>query len=350
MTFESRRSGNRPPVGPGKLIIILFLVLVLLFVASLSMGRFNVAGSELATFFFRLLSGAFSTEPLTADTMVIWWLRVPRCLMAVMVGMSLSLSGAVYQGLFRNPLVSPDILGVAAGCTFGAALGLVLPGHSFALVHLLSFAFGLLAVYIALGIARLVAVKPVIVLVLAGMVVLSFFNALLMVVKYFSDPLEELPTIVFWIMGSLTRVTWTDVIITAPFCLGILVLFLLLRFRLNILSLGDLQARAHGVEPRLFRFVLISASSLIVAITVSVCGQIAWIGLVVPHIARTLVGPDHKHMLPVTALLGSILLLAADDAARSLTTSEIPVGIITALAGAPVFAYLLFRNRGSGWM
>ena len=347
MKYKNRYHQNRPP---RRLILGLAVVLAVLFVMSLSVGRFHVEGSELRLLIGRLVSGDFRSASLDADTMVVWWIRLPRCLMAIMVGMSLALSGAVYQGLFRNPLVSPDILGVAAGCTFGAALGLVLPGQSFAQVHLLSFIFGLLAVYIALGIARLVAVKPVIVLVLSGMVVLSFFNALLMVVKYFSDPLEELPTIVFWIMGSLTRVTWTDVMITAPFCLGVLILFLLLRFRLNILSLGDLQARSHGVDPGFYRFVLISASSLIVAVTVSVCGQIAWIGLVVPHIARTLVGPDHKHMLPVTALLGGILLLAADDAARSLTTGEIPVGIITALTGAPVFAYLLFKNRGSGWL
>ncbi len=350
MKRESSHPGRYPLYGPRRLIAWLLVSLAVLFVASLFVGRYQADGAALWSVFSRLLSGDFPGDPMAVDTMVVWWLRLPRCLMAIMVGMSLALSGAVYQGLFRNPLVSPDILGVSAGCTFGAALGLVLPGDSFLQVHLLSFAFGLLAVYTALGIARLVSVKPVIVLVLAGMVVLSFFNALLMVVKYFSDPHDELPTIVFWIMGSLTRVTWTDVGITAPFCLGILVLFLLLRFRLNILSLGDLQAKAHGVEPGLFRFVLISASSLIVAITVATCGQICWIGLVVPHIARTLVGPDHKHMLPVTALLGSIFLLAADDLARSLTTSEIPVGIITALTGAPVFAYLLYRNRGSGWM
>jgi len=333
-----------------RLILGLLLTLIALLAVSLSIGRFRADAGQLFALAVRLLSGDFSLEAIPADTMVIWWIRIPRCLMAVMVGISLSLSGAVYQALFRNPLVSPDVLGVAAGCTFGAALGLVLPGHSFLLVHLLSFSFGLLAVYTALGIARLVSVKPIIVLVLAGMVVLSFFNALLMVVKYFSDPHDELPTIVFWIMGSLSRVTWTDVCLTAPFCLGALVLFMLLRFRLNILSLGDLQAKAHGVDPGLFRFILISVSSLVVAVTVSTCGQICWIGLVVPHIARVLVGPDHKHMLPVTALVGGLFLLAADDLARALTSSEIPVGIITALIGAPLFAYLLYRNRGSGWM
>ncbi len=336
--------------GPRKLIAVLSTTLVVVFGISVMIGRFPTGAKEIAALFSHLLSGASLADAPASETLVVWWIRIPRCLMAVMVGMSLALSGAVYQALFRNPLVSPDILGVAAGCTFGAALGLILPGDSFFLVHLLSFVFGLLAVYTALAIARLVSVKPVIVLVLAGMVVLSFFNALLMILKYFSDPHDELPTIVFWIMGSLTRVTWTDVWVTTPFCLAVLLLFLLLRFRLNILSLGDLQAKAHGVDPGLFRMIMISASSFIVAITVSTCGQICWIGLVIPHIARTLVGPDHKYMLPVTALLGSLFLLVADDAARTVTTGEIPVGIITALIGAPVFGYLLYRNRGSGWM
>ena len=188
----------------------LALLLGVLFILSLLIGRMETDLAQILSVAGQILTGREPAGKLPAEILVFWWIRLPRCIMAVTVGMALSVSGAVYQGLFRNPLVSPDILGVAAGCTFGAALGLVLPGHSFALVHLLAFVFGLLAVYIALGIARLVAVKPVIVLVLAGLVVLSVFNALLMVLKYFSDPYDELPAIVFWIMGSLTRVTWQD--------------------------------------------------------------------------------------------------------------------------------------------
>jgi iron complex transport system permease protein len=187
-------------------------------------------------------------------------------------------------------------------------------------------------------------------MVLAGMVVLSFFNALLMILKYFSDPYDELPSIVFWIMGSLTRVTWSDLYITAPVtCCG-LGLFMLLRFRLNILSLGDVQAQSLGMNPAVFRLMLILASSFMVALTVATCGQICWIGLIIPHMARTLVGPEHENMIPVTALLGAIFMLAADGLARSVTAAEIPVGIITALTGAPIFAFLLYKNRGSGWL
>lgn len=332
------------------LIVFLVVVLVLLFLSLLVVGRFKVTASDIGSMIHALFSGRVVAEELVAKQLVFWWIRLPRCIMAILVGMGLSVSGAVYQALFRNPLVSPDILGVAAGCTFGAALGLILPGNSFSLIYILSLVFGLLAVAMTVTIARLISVKPVIVLVLAGMVILSFFNALLMVLKYFSDPYDELPSIVFWIMGSLSRVTWNDVLIIGPVVGVGLIFAILMRFRLNILSLGDVQSKSLGLNPVAFRLILIVASSFIVALTVATCGQICWIGLIIPHMARTLVGPDHKRMLPVTALLGAIFLLAADGAARSVTAAEIPVGIITALSGAPVFAYLLYKNRGSGWV
>ncbi len=331
-------------------IPVLCLLLAVLFLGSLLAGRFKITVSEITAILSSLIPGNSLSQDLISEKLVFLWIRLPRCIMAVMVGTGLSVSGAVYQALFRNPLVSPDILGVAAGCTFGAALGIILPGDSFYLVQMMAFGFGLLAVSMAVGIARLISIKPVIVMVLAGMVVLSFFNALLMILKYFSDPYDELPSIVFWIMGSLTRVTWNDLWITAPVtCCG-LGLFMLLRFRLNILSLGDVQAQSLGMNPAVFRLILILVSSFMVALTVATCGQICWIGLIIPHMARTLVGPEHENMIPVTALLGAIFMLAADGVARSVSSAEIPVGIITALTGAPIFAFLLYKNRGSGWL
>jgi len=344
MTISIKRAQNyRYPILLAALLLFLFLTLLLV-------GRFNITADDIFTMVGAFFSGRTLPPELISKQLVFFWIRLPRCLMAVIVGMGLSVSGAVYQALFRNPLVSPDILGVAAGCTFGAALGLMLPSQNFSLIPLLSFIFGLIAVSLTIGIARLISVKPVIVLVLAGMVILSFFNALLMVLKYFSDPYDELPSIVFWIMGSLSRVTWHDLILITPVVGGGLVFFMLMRFRLNILSLGDIPAKSLGLNPARFRLVLIIASSFIVALTVASCGQICWIGLIIPHIARTLVGPDHKFMLPVTALCGAIFLLSADGLARSLSCAEIPVGIITALAGAPIFAFLLYKNRGSGWV
>ncbi|MCP3872846.1 MAG: iron ABC transporter permease [Desulfobacteraceae bacterium] len=332
------------------IFFLLTVLLVLLFLSSLMMGRLEISFSQLVTIILSKITGKEISDTLVTKSLGFWWIRFPRCIMAVIIGTGLAVSGAVYQALFRNPLVSPDILGVSAGCTFGAALGLILPGDTFSLVHILAFFFGLAAVSMAMGIARLISIKPIIVLVLSGMVVLSFFNALLMIVKYFSDPFDELPSIIFWIMGSLSRVTWQDIFIALPVTGAGIILFMLLRFRLNILSLGDIQAKSLGMNPSAFRFILIVISSFIVAMSVATCGQICWIGLIIPHMARTLVGPEHEKMLPVTALLGAIFMLGADGAARSISSAEIPVGIITAFVGAPVFGFLLYKNRGSGWL
>jgi iron complex transport system permease protein len=332
------------------IILALSFLLVILFLASISMGRVFIHVTDLFTLAANFFSGRETSQDVLPKELVFWWIRFPRCVMAMLVGSGLAISGAVYQALFRNPLVSPDILGVSSGCTFGAALGLILPFDSFYLVHILSFGFGLLAVSMSVLLSRAIGLKAVLILVLAGMVVLSFFNALLMMLKYFSDPYEQLPSIIFWVMGSLSRVTWENVLIMAPFTLGGILLFIGLSFRLNILSLGDIQARSLGMNPSVFRRLLIVASSFMVAISVATCGQIAWIGLIIPHMARAIAGPEHEKMIPVTALLGAIFLLAADTIARTISTAEIPVGIITALTGAPIFGYLMIKNRGSGWL
>ena len=313
-------------------------------------GRLDISLKQILEMAANYLSDRPSTGALFSRELVFFQVRLPRCLMAMLVGAGLAVSGAVYQGLFRNPLVSPDILGVSSGCTFGAALGLMLPFHSLILVHGLSFVFGIVAVAMSILLARAISIKPVIVLVLSGLVVLSFFNALLMAVKYFSDPYDELPSIVFWVMGSLTRVTWDNIFIMGPFAVVGITLFLALGFRLNILSLGDIQAKSLGTNPKFFRVVLIVVSSLMVAGAVATCGQISWVGLVVPHIARTLAGPEHERMLPVTVLLGALFLLLADTAARSISAAEIPVGIITALVGAPLFGLIMYKNRRTGWL
>jgi len=330
-------------------IAAILVLLALAFIFSLFIGRlesgFGLLSRAWEAWKYKGASGLAEN----VDWLVLTSVRLPRVLLAVLVGMGLSVSGAVYQGLFRNPLVSPDILGVAAGCTFGAALGLILSQVQFGLVRLSAFVFGLAAVSLALWLARLIAAHSIIVLVLAGLVVTSVFNALLMILKYLADPYSQLPAIVFWIMGSLHRAQWKDIYLAGPLIGAGLVLIHVLRFRLNVLSLGDLQARSLGLNPPLWRIMFVAVSSLIVALSVSTCGQICWIGLVVPHIARTLVGPNHERMIPVTALTGGLFLLVADDLARTLTTAEMPLSIITALAGAPLFAYLLYRNRGGGW-
>jgi len=334
-----------------KVLLVFFsLSLITAFAVSAISGRVDIGFSDILTMVLNRFSGGNQAQEPMPGELVFIWIRLPRCVMAVLVGSGLAVSGAVYQALFRNPLISPDILGVSAGCTFGAALGLLLPFESFTIVHFLSFGFGIAAVCMSVGLARAISIKPVIVLVLSGMVVLSFFNALLMILKYYSDPYDQLPGIVFWVMGSLSRVAWNNVIIMAPLTFAGLILFISLGFRLNILSLGDIQAKSLGMNPSAFRVLLITASSFMVAASVATCGQISWIGLIIPHMARTIVGPDHGKMIPVTALMGGFFLLSADSLARSISPAEIPVGIITALTGAPIFGYLMFRNRGIGWL
>jgi len=333
-----------------KLVGLLCFALFAALLAAAVSGRVSISFFEIFHMFSNIYNGIASKGELLSKELVFFWIRLPRCIMAIFVGASLAVSGAVYQALFRNPLVSPDILGVSAGCTFGAALGLVLPFQSFTLVHIISFFFGILAVSMSVGLAKAISIKPVIILVLAGMVVLSFFNALLMILKYFSDPYGALPSIIFWVMGSLSRVTWDNVLIMGLFAVAGVTLFMVLRFRLNILSLGDIQAKSLGMNPSFFRVLLIVTSSLMVAASVATCGQISWLGLIIPHMARSLVGPRHEMVIPVTALMGALFLLVADSLARSISAAEIPVGIITALAGAPIFGYLMYKNRGTGWI
>jgi iron complex transport system permease protein len=333
-----------------RLIFLLIIILSSVFAGSLISGRVSINFTEIAAMISNLYKGVFSTGELVSKELVFFWIRLPRCVMAVLVGASLAVSGAVYQALFRNPLVSPDILGVSAGCTFGAALGLVFPSQSFTLVHVLSFTFGIIAVSMSVGLSRAISIKPVIILVLSGMVVLSFFNALLMILKYYSDPYSALPSIIFWVMGSLSRITWSNVFVMSIVTVAGTAVFMVLRFRMNILSLGDIQAKSLGMNPSFFRILLITASSFMVAVSVSTCGQISWIGLIIPHMARSLVGPRHERMIPVTAVLGALFLLTADSVARSISAAEIPVGIITAITGAPIFGYLMYKNRGTGWI
>ena len=311
-----------------RLMVFLILLLILAFVVSLGIGRIPISMAEVLRIFTSWVSQQPPDPQLSGKAMVFTLVRLPRCLLAVLMGMGLSVSGAVYQGLFRNPLVSPDILGVSAGATFGAALGLLLPGSSFVMIQLLAFVFGLAAVSMALAIARVVAVKPVLVLVLAGLVVLSVFNSSITLLKFLSDPYNELPAIVFWIMGSVSRAEWKDLYTALPLVCGGLIIVGLLRYKLNVLSLGDLQTKSIGLNPSVYRILFIAVSSVMVAVSVSTCGQICWIGLVIPHIARTLVGPNHEIMIPVTALIGGIFLLLADTLARTLTMAELPISVV----------------------
>ncbi|HXF53366.1 MAG TPA: iron ABC transporter permease, partial [Hyphomicrobiaceae bacterium] len=266
----------------------------------------------------------------------------------VLVGAALAAAGAAYQGLFRNPLVSPDILGVSTGAGLGAVLGifLSLPVGG---IQLSAFAMGLATVGLVYFIATLVANRePILVLVLSGVVVGSLAGAAVSLLKILADPYDQLPAIVFWLLGSLSSIRKGDVWSSAPFVLIGLVPLVLLRWRINVLSLGDEEAKALGVEAGRLRFVVISAATLITASVVAISGVIGWVGLVIPHLARMLVGPNFDRLLPTSMLMGGGYLLIVDTLARTVGRIEVPLGILTAIVGAPFFLWLLVRGR-TGW-
>ena len=278
---------------------------------------------------------------------VILQVRLPRLLMVSLVGASLSISGASFQGILKNPLVSSDILGVAAGAGFGASLGILLMLDPLS-IQILALAFAMLAVSLAYGINSIYKRSSTLILVLCGIIVSSFFSSLVSLMKYVSDPNTTLAAIVFWLLGSFASVTSASVIQYAiPMIIGIVVL-LLLRWRINVLSLEDKEAKALGVNVKRDQGIIIFFASLITASAVCVCGLISWVGLIVPHIARMIVGPNNSKVLPASVLIGISYLIIIDDLARTLAPNEISIGILTGTIGAPFFGYLLLRKR-VGW-
>ena len=328
--------------------VIMGLVLAAVFVVSLFLGRYKVPPAQVFAILGRELL-RLPIEPTwteTAATVVIS-VRLPRAIMAVLIGAGLSMSGASFQGMFQNPLVDPFVLGVSAGASFGAAVAIVL-GLNAVGIQLLAFLCGLLAVTITYFLAHVLKTTPVLMLVLSGLVVSAFFQAMLSVVKYTADTDDKLPAITFWLMGSLSTVDFQDLAIAAgPFVLALAGLFLV-RWKLNILSMGDREARSLGVNSERYKLLIIVCTTVITSISVAFCGIIGWVGQVIPHVCRMIVGPDHKVLIPATMLVGATYLLIIDNLCRLVSTNEIPLGILTAVVGAPVFAYLLRKTRG-GW-
>lgn len=327
---------------------LLIAIPIFTFLISITMGRYSITVPELFKILFSKALGQNISYPEVIDT-VIFQVRIPRIITAMLIGASLSVSGAVYQGMFKNPMVSPDILGTSAGAGFGAALA-ILFSFSTVGIQLTSFGFGLLAVGLTYSISTKVGKDGNImfVLILAGMLVSTIFQSFISLSKYVADPYEKLPAITFWLMGSLSSINQRDTLIMLlPFLLGI-VPIVLVRWHLNALSFGEEEAKSLGIDTKFLRLTVIICSTMLTAASVSVAGMIGWVGLLVPHLARMIVGPDFKVLIPASALIGGTYLLLVDNIARSVVSIEIPLGILTSLIGAPFFVYLLFRTR-KGW-
>lgn len=331
--------------------IILIILLAVTFLISFTLGRFAVSFNQLIEVFYDKLAGIQYTGPNQgiAET-VIFQVRLPRILAAILVGGALSMSGASYQGLFKNPMVSGDILGASSGAGFGAVLAMLFSFSTFG-IQVSAFIFGLGAVALTYTISSKIGRgnSPVLVLVLTGMIVTALFTSGISLIKYVADPDNKLPAITFWLMGGLSSITTKDLfIVIFPMLIGAIPL-LLLRWKLNILSFGEEEAQALGIDTTKIRTIIIICSTILTASTVSICGIVGWVGLVIPHFSRMIVGPNYKVLLPVSLIIGSIYLMAVDDIARCLFSAEIPLGILTSMIGAPFFIYLLLHGK-RGWV
>lgn len=313
------------------------------------MGRFPVSISDIAI----LVSGWVGIGPGRAGVSEPVWrvielVRVPRMLVGGFVGAGLALSGAVLQGIFRNPLVDPHVIGVSSGAAFGGVLA-ILFGFGAIVLWSMAFAIGLSAVLLVVVMSRKAGRSSILMLVLSGVVVSALFAALVSLATYFANPNDTLPAIVFWLMGSFASATPERALLMLPIISAFAVPLLFMRFRLNILSLGEEEAQALGVRVEPTRWLALGCVTGITAASVANSGMIGWVGLVVPHFARAVVGPDHRQLLPAAAMIGASYMLVVDTIARTLISAEIPLGVLTALIGAPIFILILHRTQNQGW-
>lgn len=326
-----------------RLVVITLLCLLLLSsLVSLISGQYPLSLDELWT---SLITGGQAGS--NAD-IVLWHLRLPRLFAGIVVGAALAVAGSTYQAMFRNPLVSPDILGVSAGAGLGAVVAIYL-SLPYILIQGFAFAGGLLAVafvyLIALGSRRF---DPVLVLVLAGVAVGSLLAAGISLIQILADPQSQLGTMIFWLLGGLNSVTSRELLYALTIILLALIPLILLRWRINLLSLSDIEAQALGLNTTALRLILILCATLMTAAAVSFTGIIAWVGLVIPHIARILVGPEFSRLMPTSLLIGAIFLTITDNIVRNATLIELPLGVLTSLIGAPFFLFLLLKGGRHG--
>lgn len=327
-----------------KLYYSLLFSPIIIILLSLFVGKYSLSFGDV----LGVLSSKFFNTSYTSPNKgiyIVWNIRIPRIILGALVGASLSISGLAFQSLFKNPLVSSSVLGVSSGAGFGAALSIIIftsSRYSF----IFAFFFGLLAVYLSYSIGKIYSSNSTVMLVLGGVVVSSVFSSLTSLLKYIADPYNQLPAIVYWLMGSLASASYEDVVYGGlVMVIGIFGIYLG-RWRLNVLSMGDREAKALGVDLRLNKGLIILSSSLATAGAVGVSGNIGWVGLIVPHIGRMLFGNDNSYLVPISISLGASYMILIDNLARSLTGGEIPLGILTSLVGGPFFVYLLKKTRG----
>ncbi len=321
---------------------ILVVIFIVVFFGSFMLGRYPVSPVELIKI---ILSGVFDIPQSWPDAAenVIFQIRLPRVLAAAVIGAALSLAGVSYQGMFQNPMVSPDILGASSGAGFGAALAILL-GAGYMGISVSAFALGLAAVMLAYGISRVSRINATLAMILAGMMIGSLFTSCTSFVKLVADTEQTLPAITYWLMGSLVSIKPQDVaFVIFPMIAGSVPLFLL-KWRMNLLTVGEEEAQAMGINTSALRFIVIVCATLLTASSVAISGMIGWVGLVIPHFCRMIFGYDYRKIIPASALFGASFLMVVDNIARLATTAEIPLGILTSFVGAPIFVYLILKG------
>ena len=322
-------------------ILLLIFLPIILFFASFLLGRYPIAPFDVIN---TLLCPIFpQCEVSPTITTIVFEIRIPRILGAFVVGSSLAMAGVAFQSIFKNPLVSSDLLGVSNGAGFGAALAILISGVG-VVTQIFAFIFGIISVSITYMLSKAYKSGGILVLVLSGVAISAFFSALVSAIKFVADPNDKLPEIVYWLMGSLASVTVDKLImILVPVALGMIILFAL-RWNMNLLAMGDEEAQSLGINPSRVRLLIIIGCTLLTSAAVSISGIIGWIGLVIPHMARMVVGSDNRILIPASLSLGASFLLLIDNISRALISIEIPIGVLTAIIGVPIFLYLLKRG------
>ena len=322
-------------------VILMFVLPVVIGLGCICVGRMEIPISDV----FKTIGAIFTGQETDVQNYsIIVNLRLPRILMAIIVGAGLTCAGNTFQSLFSNPLATPDILGVTSGTCVGAILAIILSCGILG-TQLIALAFGLVSVLFTIKIAGRNKNGSMIYLVLAGVIASSLFNAIGSLLKYTADPQDKLPEITYWLMGSFTSATYQKLLIGSPLIIVGIVIIYLLRWRLNILALSEDEAKASGIDLKKTRMIFILASTLITASAVSMCGQIGWVGLLIPHCARMLVGSNNRYVVPLSISLGASFMILIDTLSRSLTVIELPLSVLTAIIGAPVFILLLNRSK-----
>ncbi|MFI3172910.1 MAG: iron ABC transporter permease [Eubacteriales bacterium] len=324
-----------------KLLSSLTLLLLIIIISAMSVGRYSMNPVDTIR---AIVTKALGIEGNEIMESVVFYVRIPRVLGALFIGMALAVSGAVYQSAFKNPLVSPDLLGVSSGASTGAALAIILSVGTQG-TQFFAFCGGMLAVALATSLPKMLKNSSNMMLILSGIIVSGFMTSLLGVIKFFAEEQTELSSIVFWQMGSLSTITYGQLLTVVPIMIVCLIIMVAISWQLNILSFGEQEAKSIGVNVKLLRGIAIVCASLLTASAVCISGTIGWIGLVIPHFGRMIAGSDNTKMLPVTMVLGASFLLIIDTFARALTTLEIPLSILSGLVGAPFYAWLLYRQK-----